>query len=108
MTCKITRLGGAEAGSAGAVVIVCSRGARPSKARCSVPDCPHPATKLCDYPLRGRKAGKTCDRKLCEQHATTMGPDRDYCPAHAVAGEPPPEPPPRAPEPEQGSLPGVS
>jgi hypothetical protein len=39
--------------------------------------------KLCDYPLRGKRAGATCDRKLCERCAVHAGPDLDYCPPHA-------------------------
>lgn len=39
--------------------------------------------KLCDFPLAGAKAGKTCDRALCDGCATSIGPNRDYCPAHA-------------------------
>ena len=30
-------------------------------------------SKLCDYPLRGARAGKTCDAKLCSAHATAVG-----------------------------------
>ena len=60
--------------------------------------CGNPATKLCDFPLAGSKAGQTCDRKLCDDHATevdaTRLPERflemmiegdtvDVCPAHA-------------------------
>lgn len=52
--------------------------------------CGKPHTKLCDYPLRGAKAGKTCDAPICDDCATSIGPDRDLCPAHAKLwkGEP--------------------
>ena len=71
---------------------VCSRGTR----RCSVPGCAaRMAAKLCDYPVKradrmGRVvAGATCDAALCAAHAVSVGPDRDYCPPHARAGEVP-------------------
>ncbi len=59
--------------------IVCSRG-RQSRKLCS---CGRPATLLCDWPLAGPKAGKTCDRPICTRCASHVGPDRDYCQAHA-------------------------
>ena len=67
----------------------CSRGRRRS---CSVPGCTNSATLLCDYPLKGPKAGKTCDRDLCVMHAARRGHQTfdgrsntvDYCPAHAA------------------------
>jgi hypothetical protein len=34
---------------------------------------------LCDWPAG---EGKTCDRALCEAHATPVGKNRHYCPAH--------------------------
>lgn len=87
----------------GGVGFLCSRGAR--RKACSV--CKRrKATKLCDFPLTGGKAGKTCDRDLCgtcaqnmgevirlsadprwESHRLRMahGPDTvDFCPAHAA------------------------
>jgi hypothetical protein len=63
----------------GAHAIICGRGSRPRP--CSV--CGRPHSKLCDFPLRGAKAGKTCDRTLCDQCAVHQEPDLDYCPAHA-------------------------
>lgn len=36
-------------------------------------------TKLCDFPL---KFG-TCDKRMCVNHATSVGEDLDYCPDHA-------------------------
>lgn len=54
---------------------------------CAWPDFKNPrerccrwATTLCDFPVG---EGKTCDRPMCKRHATSVGPDRDYCPAHA-------------------------
>jgi hypothetical protein len=64
----------------GGVIIACSRGSR-ARRRCCI--CGGTATVLCDYPLRGEKAGKTCDLPLCRKHATRVGPNRDYCPVHA-------------------------
>lgn len=68
----------------GAVGIVCSRGQR-SKT-CSA--CKrNRATLECDWPLAGKKAGKTCDRALCRPCALLVksanGDTVDYCPAHA-------------------------
>lgn len=42
--------------------------------------CGHIADKLCDYPV-GK--GKTCDSKLCIEHAVNIKGDLDYCPEHA-------------------------
>ena len=61
----------------GGQAIVCSRG---ETKRCS---CGNRMTKLCDWPLTGGKAGKTCDRPMCDKCATRVGPNRDFCPAHA-------------------------
>lgn len=55
----------------GSIGIVCSRGSRGK--RCSVEGCGKPAARLCDYPLSGKKTGQTCDRALCEKHATQIG-----------------------------------
>ncbi len=47
---------------------------------------------LCDYPVQhpfktgGKgKAGKTCDRSMCEAHAHQVGPNKHYCRQHAQA-----------------------
>lgn len=37
---------------------------------------------LCDWKLRGKKAGRTCDRKLCYACATRVGEDKHLCPPH--------------------------
>lgn len=87
MGCEHINLGG------GATAIICRRGYGKTRALCSA--CKQRVhSKLCDYPLRGRKAGKTCDAKLCEQCAQTqaqqapfpgsiVGDTIDLCPAHA-------------------------
>jgi RNA polymerase subunit RPABC4/transcription elongation factor Spt4 len=36
------------------------------------------ATQLCDYPM----GGKTCDKPICKECATVVGPDLDFCPDH--------------------------
>lgn len=71
----------------GGVVILCSRGHRIK--RCSACGSGE-ATRLCDFPLSGRKAGKTCSAGLCDRCTARSG-DTDLCPAHARLGasEPP-------------------
>jgi len=61
-------------------VIACSR----RKNRCSVPGCRGACVALCDFALA---SGRTCDRAMCLVHRTRVGPNRDYCPAHAPAGD---------------------
>lgn len=73
MTCKREDLLG------GVTVFSCSRGQRQT---CGQPDCRRPMTKLCDFKLKGKLEGKTCDRPLCDTHAQSVGPNLDYCPAH--------------------------
>lgn len=116
MPCETFRLGD------GSVAIVCSRGRRGRKcSECKRRD----ATKQCDFPLSGAKAGKTCDRYLCDGCAVQLGnvtrleadprwtspqlrtvssdDTVDYCPAHArhveggasTAPEPPKPTPPK-------------
>ena len=36
--------------------------------------------KLCDFPTGA--GGKTCDAGMCDRCATSIGPDKDYCPTH--------------------------
>ncbi len=71
MPCNVVRFGDTTA-------IVCSRTTRKSCKYCG-----KAANKLCDYPLRGAKAGKTCDVPMCPTCATHVPPDTDYCRAHA-------------------------
>ncbi len=40
------------------------------------------ASLECDFPLAGKKLGKTCDAALCASCATEKGPNRHYCPPH--------------------------
>lgn len=62
-------------------IFICRRG-RHRPAPCVV--CGKESSKLCDFPLRGAKAGKTCDRALCARCAVNQpGKDRDFCPTHA-------------------------
>ncbi len=42
-------------------------------------DCTRVATLLCDYPVG---EGKTCDRHMCEAHATEIKPQIHYCKGH--------------------------
>ena len=71
MPCRTIKVGDGFA-------VVCVRGQRAKP--CAV--CKSPSTQLCDFPLTGPKAGKTCDAPLCRRCAVKVGPDRDYCPAH--------------------------
>ena len=42
-------------------------------------ECQDAAGFLCDFPVG---EGKTCDRDLCEVHASEVAPDLHYCTAH--------------------------
>jgi hypothetical protein len=69
----------------GGMAIVCDRGRKP-RAKCTAcKDRPH--TKLCDFPLTGDRAGKTCSVRLCDRCAVEAGPDLDYCPPHAKVAQ---------------------
>lgn len=59
----------------------CSRGRQPKQycGTCKT----KAATRLCDFPLTGPKAGQTCSAPLCGGCSKSMGKDLDYCPAHA-------------------------
>ena len=63
----------------GGFAIVCGRGTR--QKRCT--HCGRPSDKLCDFPLSGKLAGKTCDRPICQKCAMHVDPDLDYCRPHA-------------------------
>lgn len=74
MVCRKIDLGN------GATAIVCSRGQRE---RCNCGS-GKPVSRLCDFELGGRKAGKTCSAKLCDScSSSVVGSDGDYCSAHA-------------------------
>jgi hypothetical protein len=47
---------------------ICSRNAK--KEYCKI--CGKRATKLCDFPLSGKKEGQTCDAKLCDKCAVQV------------------------------------
>lgn len=64
----------------GVTIIVCSRGLH--VALCEIPGCGFKHSKLCDYRVMRNGVAGTCDLKLCQHHARSVGPDRDYCPAH--------------------------
>jgi hypothetical protein len=64
----------------GAFAIICTRGGRTNPCKY----CGRPHTKLCDFPLTGPKAGKTCDIPMCEKCATHFDQDTDYCRAHTA------------------------
>jgi DNA modification methylase len=69
MGCERVNLGN------GITAIVCTRGQR--RAKCS--NCGRMrADLLCDWKLKGKKAGKTCDRKLCHGCATEVGPEKHH------------------------------
>lgn len=64
------------------IAIICGgRRGQPHRPACKC--CPRESTKLCDFPVvrNGRRA--TCDVPICDDHATSIGPDRDLCPWHA-------------------------
>jgi len=69
---------------------MCNRGGK--TLRCA--NCKRRACRLCDWKLKGPKAGKTCDRPLCATCSVTpimadgtKVKDKDLCPAHARAWE---------------------
>jgi hypothetical protein len=45
--------------------------------------CGKSATIRCDHPVTRNGKPKTCDRWCCRGCAVSVGPDRDYCAAHA-------------------------
>ena len=73
MPCNIKNLPG------GGYAVICSRGARSKP--CVT--CGKAHQVLCDYPVTRNGKPGTCDRACCRQHAVSVGPDRDYCLAHA-------------------------
>lgn len=72
MTCKTIDLGNGD------YAIACSRGQRAKPCKF----CGSAGTQLCDYPLRGKKEGQTCDARMCMRCAFELGPDLQYCPPH--------------------------
>lgn len=47
--------------------------------------CARPGGLLCDGPVGETLGGKpiTCDAPICKRHATSGGPNIDYCPQHS-------------------------
>jgi hypothetical protein len=66
----------------GAFAIACSRGGRTPP--CATPGCGGRGQFLCDYPLAGKRTGKTCDRAMCARCRVSMGPERDFCASHVA------------------------
>jgi hypothetical protein len=54
----------------------------PPPKQCYVAGCGRQSTLLCDWP--GPRGLATCDRPLCRDCATAIGPDQDLCPTHAA------------------------
>lgn len=48
--------------------------------RCA--DCDRPSVALCDFETA---PDETCDRRMCGQHRTPVGPDVDHCTLHKNA-----------------------
>ena len=65
----------------GVMVVACSRNSR--RSQCSTPSCTNYSSKLCDYPVTRNGQPTTCDAKICDRCATSVGPDKDYCRPHA-------------------------
>ena len=63
--------------------VVCSRGPRAKRKKCSEKDCGDGADYQCDHPIKPRGKRNTCDRWICEEHRTRCAQDIDWCPFHA-------------------------
>lgn len=76
MVCSVVKL------PDGASAIVC--GSRPRAKKCNCGS-GLKASLLCDFPMigEGHRLSKTCDAPCCQNCAAHIGPDRDYCRAHA-------------------------
>lgn len=53
--------------------------------RKSCVQCGRRADRLCDWKLKGKRAGKTCSRSVCSSCSVQPAPDKDLCPTHARA-----------------------
>lgn len=73
MTCEVVKLPNGE------TAIICGPRQRARRS------CGAPANRLCDF-AQPQKASGTCDKPLCTNCAVSAGPDRDFCPDHALAG----------------------
>ncbi len=49
---------------------------------CDEAGCGRAMRFLCDWRLTGKKAGQTCDRKVCVAHAREVADDKHLCPVH--------------------------
>jgi hypothetical protein len=76
MACRVIAAG------PGFTAIAC--GPRARQPACSTPSCRNPAGKACDYPVTLKGVAGTCDARLCELHAKSVGPDVDWCPSHVA------------------------
>ena len=80
MTCHRIEIAGGKGWG-----IVCMRGRARRKCRW----CGRDAERQCDYALRGKALGRTCDAYMCRACSTQLpgrqpdGETIDYCPAHA-------------------------
>ena len=73
MSCRTVDLPGGNG-----TVIVRRRGRKP--ASCSY--CSRPSSRLCDFPVKGKRGG-TCDVAMCERCSTRIAGERDLCRDHA-------------------------
>jgi len=67
----------------GTIALVRMAGKRPPNCRW----CNQTSTKLCDFivsPTEQITHKHTCDAPMCDQHATSVGPNKDYCPTHRL------------------------
>lgn len=80
MSCNTIDLGGGD------FAIVCTRGGARERAKCDFCGV-HIHARLCDFPLRGKKSGRTCSKRMCIQctkvHETFGEAPIDLCPPHA-------------------------
>lgn len=63
--------------------IVCSSDRKRERRPCA--RCARPSSKLCDWkmPYPNGERPSTCDKPMCPDCATHIGPDRDLCRHHA-------------------------
>jgi hypothetical protein len=58
---------------------------KPEPPRCSVPGCHGDHWTSCDYPIKVKGAGATCDAQLCVHHVATRVVNEseiEICPSH--------------------------
>ena len=79
MNCSYVKLPG------GGAAIVCGAMRSRLRKRC---ECGRSAQLLCDWKLGPKAIGPgvmTCDRPICPEHASEVGPDKHLCPEHQAA-----------------------